>query len=121
MNKKNDTFYCPTEYALHLLAGKWKPAIMWLLDAGPRKFSELEELLFDIPKQSLVDRLRELEQDGLVERFEYSKRPSRFQYKLTEAGTELWHLGSQLCQWAERRTPGTQYPSALVKSKFGLR
>ena len=106
-------YFCPSEVALEALSGKWKSTILWILSHGPRRFNQLQSLLEGVPKQSLSDRLRELESDGIVHRRQYQERPARFEYELTEDGKELWDVVKQLCMWGKRRSPHQTFKSEL--------
>jgi DNA-binding HxlR family transcriptional regulator len=50
----------------------------------------------------LADRLRKLESEGIVERRQYSERPPRFEYHLTDAGEELRPILLALSQWGDK-------------------
>ncbi|HEY9714734.1 MAG TPA: helix-turn-helix domain-containing protein [Chroococcales cyanobacterium] len=110
MSKKQ--YFCPTELALDVLAGKWKSAILWVLSYGPQRFSELHSIMKGVPRQSLSDRLHELERDGLINKTLYQDNPVRYKYALTNEGLELWGITKQLCEWGQRQRPNQVFPSA---------
>jgi len=102
--------YYPGEFALQILSGKWKTSIMWILSQGPRRFSQLQSFMAGVPKQSLSDRLRELETDGIIYRRPYQFRPARYEYGMTEEGEELFKVVKQLCLWTKQRLPNQVFP-----------
>ena len=59
------------------------------LSEGPRRFSDLERALPGISPRTLSDRLRVLEQDGIVARQSYAESPPRVEYELTAKGRAL--------------------------------
>src|SRR6266702_2821906 len=91
----------------------WKiPVVMRDLLEGTRRFSELRSSLAGISPKTLTDRLRELEQHGLVERVMYAEIPPRVEYTLTQKGRTLEPVISALAAWGrgagaeEPRPPG---------------
>jgi DNA-binding HxlR family transcriptional regulator len=59
------------------------------LSEGPRRFSELEHSCAGISPRTLSERLRALEDDGMVERRSYAESPPRVEYELTAKGDAL--------------------------------
>ena len=59
---------CPVEIALELLGGKWRAVILAYLKEAPRRYGELRALIPRLSEKMLTQRLRELEEAGLVER-----------------------------------------------------
>jgi DNA-binding HxlR family transcriptional regulator len=96
------SYGCPVTAAVKVLAGKWKVAILWHLDAGTKRFAELRGLLPGVSEKVLTEQLRQLEADGLVQRQAANSSPPRVSYQLTSPGKELmpWMLG--LCDWGTR-------------------
>jgi len=77
---------CAVDVALAVIAGKWKPRILAALGERTRRFRELERCLSRISRKVLVEQLRELESDGMVERRAYPQVPPRVEYSLSAAG-----------------------------------
>jgi DNA-binding HxlR family transcriptional regulator len=72
-----------------IISGAWAPNVIWHLREGPRRFSELR---IDIPPVSakvLSQRLRELENRGVVRRAVQPTSPPSVEYSLTPLGREL--------------------------------
>jgi DNA-binding HxlR family transcriptional regulator len=72
-----------------IIGAKWTALLVHDLSEGPRRFSELEHSCAGISPRTLSERLRALEDDGLVERRSYAESPPRVEYELTEKGEAL--------------------------------
>ncbi|GAA2779602.1 helix-turn-helix domain-containing protein [Saccharopolyspora taberi] len=91
--------HCDVEVALVVLGGKWKLLILKYLLTGPRRFGELRRAMPGITQRMLTRQLRELEDDGLVERTVFAESPPRTQYALTGTGDSLSTLIGDLDKW----------------------
>ncbi len=80
---------CPIGACMELLGGAWTPNAIWHLQAGPRRFSELEADMKPISAKVLSQRLKELEAKGVVSRVVMATSPPSVEYALTELGREL--------------------------------
>lgn len=98
-NKFDDK--CPVETALDVLAGKWKILILWYLRRETLRFSELQRLLPRVTQKMLIQKLRELENDGIVKREVYPVVPPKVEYSLTEYGQTLKPILKQMYLWGE--------------------
>jgi DNA-binding HxlR family transcriptional regulator len=88
--------------ALRPLEGRWKLMIMAQLLAGPAmRFSDLERALPQISQKMLIQRLRDLEEDGIVSRKLYPQVPPKVEYCLTEVGKGLRPVFIALLDWTE--------------------
>lgn len=90
---------CPSRSSLARIANKWTAMIVILLHREPRRFGELHREVEGITKKVLVDTLRALERDGMVERGEDADGHVR--YRLTELGATLHEPLTALQIWAE--------------------
>ena len=95
------SYACPIEIVLDLIGGKWKIYILWALVDGPRRYSELRTLVIGISEKVLIQQLKALQADGLVERTQYPEMPPRVEYTLSERGRSLVPLLQGLCEWGE--------------------
>lgn len=73
----------------NILSGRWKHFILWYLKDTTRRFSDIKQYLEDISQGSLTKQLRELEQDGVIQRKVYPTVPPKVEYSLTEKGVKL--------------------------------
>lgn len=94
----NDTETCPAQGLLKLLSGKWKPEIFRLAVESPLRFSGLLRQIQGANKQSLSTALRELEEQGLLEKITIKQKPLHIEYYLTEKGKSLIPVFKQLEQ-----------------------
>jgi DNA-binding HxlR family transcriptional regulator len=93
---------CPRyEQAIQLLGKRWTGLLLDTLMGGPRRFCELTAAVEGLSDRVLSDRLRELEQEGIVERVVYPNIPVRVEYRLTEKGYALKPVVEAIHQWAE--------------------
>ena len=80
--------------------------ILFQLFAHPlMRFSELERAIPAVSQKMLIQQLRELERDGIVERKVYPQVPPKVEYKLTEWGRALCPALDALLEWAALRKP----------------
>lgn len=91
--------YCAIEFAMEVLGGRWKLAILKQLVSGTHRFGELRRAMPSITQRMLTRQLRELEADGLVTRTVYREVPPRVEYTLTDVGHSLDSLTQQLDKW----------------------
>jgi DNA-binding HxlR family transcriptional regulator len=80
---------CPVLATAQIVSGKWTLVMLRDLAEGPRRFSELQRSLAGISPRTLSIRLRALEDEGVVERREFSEMPPRVEYRLTPKGAAL--------------------------------
>jgi DNA-binding HxlR family transcriptional regulator len=92
---------CPVETSIDVLAGKWKILILWYIRSETKRFSELQKLLPRTTQKMLIQKLRELEEDGIVHRKVYPVVPPKVEYSLTEYGQTLKPILKQLYLWGE--------------------
>ena len=94
---------CPRyEVAFDLLGKKWTGLIIRSLLDGPKRFSDLTEIISNISAKVLADRMKELEQLGIITRNVYPEIPVRIEYDLTDKGRDLKTSLDEIQQWAEK-------------------
>lgn len=92
MNESN----CPAEGLLKMLSGKWKPQIFRLALNGALRFNTLLRQLEGSNKQSVATALRELEEQGILEKVVVKQKPLHIEYYLSEKGKALVPVFLQL-------------------------
>jgi DNA-binding HxlR family transcriptional regulator len=93
---------CPVELTMRLVGGKWKLLILWELMLEPvLRNGELARRLSGVTTKMLVQQLRELEEDGLVERTTYPVVPPRVEYRLTRLGLSFRPVMDAMSAWGE--------------------
>jgi DNA-binding HxlR family transcriptional regulator len=94
----------PLAEALAAVGDRWTLLVVEALLAGPLRFNELQGRTEGIAPNILSNRLRRLEQDGLILAQPYSERPRRFMYELTPAGRDLAGALRLLADWGARHS-----------------
>ena len=93
-----------TEAALRMLEGRWKLVILFQLFLHPvLRFSQLERAIPGVSQKMLIQQLRELETNGIVQRTVYPQVPPKVEYALTEFGQALCPALDALLKWAAKR------------------
>src|SRR3982750_2900490 len=94
---------CSIAAALTVLGEKWSLLVVRELALGVHRFDQIQRNT-GAPRDILTNRLRRLEDAGVVEKRPYQERPLRNSYHLTESGNELRPILLTLSQWGERWT-----------------
>jgi len=87
--------------AVELIGRRWSGAVIQLLLQGPCRFAELRSTIPDITDRMLSERLRELEEEGILLRTVIPDTPVRVEYSLTPKGRALAPALGAIGQWAE--------------------
>lgn len=91
---------CPVAKTLDIVGDRWTLLIVRdMLLLGPRKYVELQESLKGIAPNVLSDRLKLLEEHGVIEREFYEQHPPRALYKLTKKGRDLRTVMLAILEW----------------------
>ena len=92
---------CPRyQAAVEIIAQRWTALIIKVLMPGPRRFSELSDELEVVSDRVLSERLKELEQTGIVTRRVIPEPPIRVEYTLTEKGLALAPILTAIETWS---------------------
>lgn len=114
--------YCiyPLDTLMSVLGKKWTLFIIAVLGNRNRmRFSEMQGDLKFLSSRTLTDRLKELEELGLIERRAYAEIPPRVEYELTKEGMGLRRVLIPLLSWAiDYETSGRNVPET-VRSPAG--
>lgn len=95
---------CPLEGIIDIISKKWTLQIIAVIGNHKKlRYNEVSAKLGDISPKSLADRLRGLEQEGLVKREAFAEIPPRVEYSLTEDGEALRRSIMPLMEWASSR------------------
>jgi DNA-binding HxlR family transcriptional regulator len=98
---ENRELHPKVEKSFELIGKRWTGLIIYVLMSGPKRFSELSETIPDLSRRMLTERIKELEEHGIVVRNVIPDRPIRSEYSLTQKGTELGKILGPISQWAE--------------------
>lgn len=111
-------YSCSVEVTLEVISGKWKPLILYYLaQTETIRFNALRRLMPGVTQRMLTLQLRELEQDGVIERRVYAEVPPRVEYSLTDFGSSLRPVLAAMCTWGREHVDKV----AEAKAKNGLR
>jgi DNA-binding HxlR family transcriptional regulator len=80
---------CSVACTAEIIGSKWTAVLVHDLSEGPRRFSDLERALPGISPRTLSERLRSLEEEGIILRQSYAESPPRVEYELTPKGQAL--------------------------------
>jgi len=102
---------CPLEDVLSLLAGAWTVQILWFLRAGPRRFGDLRRDLARVSTKVLTNRLRIMQENGLLNRDVLPSNPPQVEYSLTPLSREMEPVLDSMEEVGRRiqRQQGEQY------------
>jgi DNA-binding HxlR family transcriptional regulator len=90
------------EHAHRLVSRKWVSLIIHTLMEEPKRFGEIHGYIPDLSKRVLNERLKDMEQEGILIRNVITSRPIRTEYSLTRKGVELGRALQALEDWAEK-------------------
>ncbi|MGR3809947.1 winged helix-turn-helix transcriptional regulator [Jiulongibacter sp. NS-SX5] len=97
---KGKEYPCCTSVTMGLIGGKWKTVILYHLLSGPLRYNELKKGIGVVTERTLSLQLKQLEDDGLVNRKVYtSKPPLKVEYTLTDFGESLRPLLEGIAEW----------------------
>lgn len=92
---------CPVTQTLNIIGGKWKPVILTRIRMGINRFGLMQRSIPTISKQMLTAQLRELEEDGLVDRKVFAEVPPRVEYTVTKRGAEVFPILEAMAKWGK--------------------
>jgi DNA-binding HxlR family transcriptional regulator len=101
---------CPIATTLDIIGDRWTLIILRDMINGKKRYSEFLTSPERITTNILATRLTQMEAAGLTYRNAYQKRPTRYEYLLTEKGEALLPVLQEVCQWANRFMPDTWVP-----------
>jgi DNA-binding HxlR family transcriptional regulator len=97
---------CPIACTLDLLGDKWTLLLVRdLLMFDKRLYSEILQSAENIPTNILADRLKRLEEAGIITKKPYQQNPVRYAYRLTSAGITLGPILKEMAHWANQHIP----------------
>jgi DNA-binding HxlR family transcriptional regulator len=98
---------CPIDRAVAVLDGKWTLQVLRELMGGTCRFGQLRDALPGVSPKTLTERLRTMEQQGIVNRVVFAEVPLRVEYTLTDLGQTLRPVIEALRDWGEQWAPPT--------------
>lgn len=98
---KGKEYVCHLDFGMEMVRSKWKAVILCHLNDGPKRFLELQRTVTGVTQKVINEKLKELEEDGLIEKT-YTEVPPRVEFRLTQAGKELFPALDMIQKWAEK-------------------
>ena len=112
-NKDFNPHNCGVTHFLNRVGGKWKVLVIYGISNDVNRFSSLQRMIPDINKQMLVNQLRELEEDGIIDRIIYAEVPPRVEYKLTTYGQSMMSVIEVIQKWGEKDLKNSRCDKAI--------
>lgn len=103
---------CSLARALAVVGDRWTLLILREAFLRVRRFDDLQKRL-GIARRVLTERLAGLVDDGILDRIEYQTRPSRYEYRLTSKGLDLYPAILALVHWGDAHYAGADGPPVL--------
>ena len=92
---------CGLDLIGEVLYGKWKIRLLWFINEGHQRPSELQRKIPDASRRVLNIQLKELEHHELISRKVYPVAPPKVEYSLTDFGMTLIPVIAALGQWGD--------------------
>jgi DNA-binding HxlR family transcriptional regulator len=99
---------CAVANTLDLIGDKWSLLVIRDLLRGNSTYKELQNSPERIPTNLLADRLKKLEDAGLIDKTAYQEHPVRYAYRLTEKGKALREILGAFARWGKKHIPGAR-------------
>ncbi|HTF29249.1 MAG TPA: winged helix-turn-helix transcriptional regulator [Flavitalea sp.] len=109
---------CGLDLIGEVLYGKWKIRLLWFINEGHKRPSELQRKIPDAPRKVLNNQLKELEGHELISKVIYAQVPPKVEYSLTEFGKTLIPVIAILGQWGDENE--TRLRSVILKKPESL-
>lgn len=96
----NKLYPCSTSVTMKFIGGKWKAVILFHLIEGTKRYNELRKLIPTITERTLSLQLKQLEEDNIINRKVYTKKPPLMvEYSVTEFGETLIPVVKEIAKW----------------------
>lgn len=112
------TWSCSVAKTVEVVGERWTNLILREAFLGVRRFDQMTRHL-GIARNILSDRLAKLVEHGILERRQYSERPPRFEYRLTDKGLDLYPIIVSLMAWGDKHLAEDGPPVELVHLDCG--
>ncbi|MEX2373913.1 MAG: helix-turn-helix domain-containing protein [Dehalococcoidia bacterium] len=120
LTRTADGRYCPVRATLALVGQKWVARIVYELHSGKRRFNDLSATVGGCNSRTLRDRLKDLEDLGIVRREIVSATPPWVEYELTARGVELARALGPLASWGRDHLAGADVPADALDALGAL-
>ncbi len=113
-----DEFQCSVAQSLEVIGEWWTPLILRDAFLGVTRFGDFQERL-GIARNVLTTRLDRLVEHGVMKRVPYQDNPTRYDYKLTAKGRDLWLVVAALREWGDAWEAPSGAPVEVVHKTCG--
>ncbi|MGL4909149.1 MAG: winged helix-turn-helix transcriptional regulator [Bacteroidales bacterium] len=96
-----DVYYCSLALAIEVIGGKWKAMILFHLQFGAVRSSDLQQRILGISNKIFTQAVRDLEKAGLIKRTIYPVVPPKVEYELTNLGISVIPNVNDLAKWGK--------------------
>ena len=86
---------------MDVLRAKWNVEILTAILCGQTRFKDIPDAVHGVSEKVLTERLRQMQDDRLIERHECYGYPPRVEYRLTDHGKHLYTIVYQLTEWGQ--------------------
>jgi DNA-binding HxlR family transcriptional regulator len=100
------------EACTEVIGGKWKGELLYILFTGTKRYGELRKLIPNTTQRMLTLQLRELEEDGVIDRKVYPVVPPKVEYSISKRGESLKPIIDAMWHW------GKSFLAALPKERL---
>lgn len=107
---------CSIARSVAVAGEPWSPLVIRDVYVGINRFEDMQRDL-GISRKVLAERLKHLTEAGLFERRQYSERPPRHEYLLTDKGREFVDVLMAMVAWGDRWTAGDAGPPILYRHR----
>lgn len=108
---------CPITCLLDVVGDKWTLLVIRDLFLGKRRYAEFIDSKEKMPTNILAERLRRIEESGLVTKSPYQTNPLRFEYSLTKKGKALEPILNEMARWGLDYIKGTKLFPKVTSEK----
>lgn len=109
---------CPFTRAIGTISNKWKPIIINVMGTRTIRFGQLASIIPHISRKVLTEQLKEMEEDGILERIAYKELPPRVDYKLSEKGLAFLPILESIKEWNITYEVASMSEDADIKSRI---
>ena len=99
---KKEVGECPVDAMMRVMDGRWKGTILWRLQEGAKRTSELKRSIPGITERMLIRHLHEMVEDGILLRHDKKTVPPHVCYSISPYGMTLAPVLEKICEWGRK-------------------
>ena len=86
---------------MDVLRSKWTVEVLTAILCGNTRFKDIQEAVHGVSEKVLTDRLRQMQEDRLIKRYECYGYPPRVEYRMTDHGKRLFVIAYRMTEWGQ--------------------